>query len=47
MNSWKPGVSRERNFDPLAAFMNKFKTMSAEEQDAKLAELMELAGKQA
>ena len=47
MNSWKPGVSRERNVDPLAAFMNKFKSMTAEEQDAKLAELMELAGKQA
>ena len=47
MNSWKPGVSRERNVDPLAAFVNKFKTMTPEEQEAKLAELMDLAGKQA
>lgn len=46
MNSWKPGVTRERNIDPLAAFVNKFKTMTAEEQEAKLAELMDLAGKQ-
>lgn len=44
MNTWKPGVSRERNVDPLAAFMNKFKSMTAEEQDEKLKELMALAG---
>lgn len=47
MNGWKPGVSRERNVDPLAATLNKFATMTQEEQDKFLEELMAKAGKTA
>lgn len=40
MATWKPGMSRERNVDPKAAFLNKFDTMSPEEQNAFIENLM-------
>lgn len=43
MNSWKPGVSRDRVVDPTAAFMNKFATMSKEDQIKFLEELTQKA----
>ena len=47
MNTWKPGVARERNVDPTAAFLGKFATMSPEDQNKFLEELMAKAGKTA
>ena len=45
MNTWKPGVTRERSFDPTTAFLNKFASMDKEAQDKFLEELMAKAGK--
>lgn len=45
MNGWKPGMTRERQSDPTAAFMNKFSTLSPEEQAKFIEELMAKAGK--
>ena len=45
MAGWKPGVPLERTIDVYAAFMNKFVTMSPEEQMAELQKLKALADK--
>ena len=45
MNTWKPGISRERTVDPTAAFLNKFAGMTAEDQNKFLEQLMAKAGK--
>jgi len=37
--TWKPGVAIERSFDPLSATLNKFDTMTPEEQQKFLADL--------
>jgi hypothetical protein len=37
--TWKPGVKMERMVDPVAALMNKFGTMSEEEQLALIEKL--------
>lgn len=40
MATWKPGVAIERVVDPIGATMSKFKSMSAEEQNALIEKLM-------
>lgn len=40
MATWKPGAARERVVDPAAAFLKKFDSMSEEEQNKFLEELM-------
>jgi hypothetical protein len=44
LNSFKPGVTMERNVDPFSAMVNKLKAMTDEERLAKLAELKEKLG---
>ena len=39
MADWKPGVSLERTYDPLAALLNKMATMSPEEREAAIEKL--------
>lgn len=45
MNTWKPGITRERSYDPTTAFLNKFAAMTKEDQEKFLADLMAKAGK--
>lgn len=45
MAGWKPGVSLERSFDPVKALTNKFATMTPEEQNKIIEDLMARAGK--
>ena len=45
MKAWAPGVSLERSVDPVKALQNKFATMSPDEQQALIAQLMEKMGK--
>ena len=40
MAPWKPGVSLERSFDPVKALQSKFATMSPEEQNKLIEQLM-------
>lgn len=40
MASWKPGVSLERTIDPVKALTNKFATLSPEEQNKIIEDLM-------
>ena len=39
MADWKPGVSLERTYDPLAALLNKMATMTPEEREAAIEKL--------
>ena len=43
MNTWKPGITRERVSDPTAAFLNKFSGMTKEDQEKFLEQLIEKA----
>ena len=43
--TWKPGVAIERTFDPLQAALNKFDSMTPEEQAAFIADLTAKARK--
>ena len=45
MKAWAPGVSLERSIDPVKALQNRFATMSPEEQQALVAQLMEKMAK--
>jgi len=45
MKAWAPGVSLERTIDPVRALQNKFATMSPEEQQALIDQLMQKMGK--
>lgn len=45
MKAWAPGVSLERSMDPVKAIQNKFATMSPEDQQALIDQLMQKMGK--
>uniref|UniRef100_A0A6M3KZA1 Uncharacterized protein n=1 Tax=viral metagenome TaxID=1070528 RepID=A0A6M3KZA1_9ZZZZ len=50
LSEWKPGVARARTVDPVAASINRFASMSNEDQEGFIAQLLAMkkkGGKQA